>query len=88
MLKSRTAPLCPSGLEACPVSGLTAGDYECLDVTTELESCGGCVSLGQGRDCTAIPGAWNVGCEQGTCAVYSCAAGYRVDLDGKSCIPL
>jgi hypothetical protein len=54
--------------------GAQDGDYECLDTATELESCGGCVSLGSGQDCTAILGAWNVGCEQGHCAGKS----YRV----------
>jgi hypothetical protein len=57
---------CPSGLVSCPVSGLTGG-YECLDTATELESCGGCVTLGQGQDCNKIEGAWNVACERGTC---------------------
>lgn len=67
--KSRAPRLCPTGLDACPIpgsSGLT-GDFECLDTTNELESCGGCASLGQGQDCTNIKGAWNVGCERGTC---------------------
>lgn len=64
----RSAPLCPTGLDACPVAGSSASDYECIDTAVELESCGGCASLGQGQDCTAIKGAWNVGCEQGRCA--------------------
>lgn len=70
-LKARTSP-CPPDLDACPVSSL-AGDYECLDTTSELESCGGCTSLGKGQDCTRIEGAWNVGCHQG-----SCVGKYRV----------
>ncbi|TFK57294.1 hypothetical protein OE88DRAFT_1650935 [Heliocybe sulcata] len=91
--KSRT--LCPTGLEACPVSSLSGlrglnatSDYECLDTTSELESCGGCASTGKGQDCTAIEGAWNVGCNKGACAVYSCAAGYKVGIDGQSCVAL
>ncbi|KDR85002.1 hypothetical protein GALMADRAFT_131762 [Galerina marginata CBS 339.88] len=81
------ASLCPTGLDACPVSGLS-GDYECLDTATELESCGGCSTLGKGQDCTAIKGVWNVGCEQGSCKVYTCAGGFQVGADGKSCTPL
>lgn len=57
---------CPTSLEACPV-GLTAGDYECVDTARDLESCGGCVSQGKGRDCTAIKGAFHVGCENSRC---------------------
>ncbi|KAI0068368.1 hypothetical protein BV25DRAFT_1911353 [Artomyces pyxidatus] len=89
--KARNNQLCPTGLSACPVTGLTnnvTSDYECIDTQQELESCGGCSSVGAGQDCTAIPGAWNVGCAAGSCAVYNCMAGFRLSLDGKSCIAL
>lgn len=85
--KRRTISLCPKGLDACPIEGALGGDYECLNVLNELESCGGCASIGKGQDCTAIKGAWNVGCEQGRCAVYSCTAGYIRSRDGSTCIP-
>ena len=67
--KSRSVNLCPSGLQACAIKGLSGltGDYECVDTATELTSCGGCASTGAGQDCTAIEGAWNVGCDQGAC---------------------
>lgn len=42
--------------------------YECVDFATELESCGGCSSTGEGQDCTQIPNAFSVGCELGSCA--------------------
>lgn len=82
--KSRMS-LCPPGLDACAIKGTTNGEYECLDTYTELESCGGCSSLGKGQDCTAIQGAWNVGCERGNCIVYSCASGYRLGSNRTSC---
>ncbi|KAF9076332.1 hypothetical protein BDP27DRAFT_1380379 [Rhodocollybia butyracea] len=85
---SRSLPACPKGLDACPISGLVSGDYECLDTTAELESCGGCASIGRGQDCTAIKGAWNVGCELGSCKVYTCSEGYLLSADNKSCVPL
>lgn len=85
---SRSLPACPKGLDACPISGLVSGDYECLDTTAELESCGGCASIGRGQDCTAIKGAWNVGCELGSCKVYTCFEGYLLSADNKSCVPL
>jgi len=83
---SRASSACPYGLDACPVSGLS-GDYECLDTAVELESCGGCASIGEGQDCTTIRDAWNVGCERGVCKVYTCAGGFTRAADGKSCIP-
>jgi hypothetical protein len=86
-LKARAVPtLCPMGLDVCPIPGLTSSDYECVDTKADLESCGGCVSAGEGQDCSEIEGAWNVGCEKGACIIYSCAAGYRRAYDGKSCI--
>lgn len=75
--KSRTPSLCPTGLDACPISGLLS-DYECLDTNTELQSCGGCASTGEGQDCTAIKGAWNVGCESGKCAGPSSSRCYCI----------
>jgi len=78
---------CPSGLEACPVSGFH-GQYECFDTARELESCGGCATLGQGQDCTKIEGAWNVACERGICKVYTCEGGYRLDAAKNSCVLL
>jgi len=66
-LKARLTSLCPTDLDACPVSSLSGADYECVDYATEIEFCGGCPSLGKGQDCTKIEGAWNVGCDQGTC---------------------
>ncbi|OCH96168.1 hypothetical protein OBBRIDRAFT_800102 [Obba rivulosa] len=89
-MKSRSTALCPKPLDACPIAaanGLT-GDYECIDTDAELESCGGCASTGAGQDCTAIEGAWNVGCNHGVCAVYTCMAGYKRASDGMSCVKL
>jgi len=86
-LKARSAmTLCPKGLDACPIPGLTSSEYECVDTKADLESCGGCASIGEGEDCSAIIGAWNVGCEKGTCIIYNCVAGFRRAYDGKSCI--
>lgn len=68
-VKARTVSLCPRGLEACPIPGLSgaSGDVECLDTDVEITSCGGCASTGAGQDCTALEGVWNVGCYRGSC---------------------
>ncbi|KAI0735171.1 hypothetical protein C8Q76DRAFT_791743 [Earliella scabrosa] len=88
--KARNVSLCPNSMEACPIAGLTGltDDWECLDTRTELQSCGGCASTGAGEDCTAIPGAWNVGCNEGKCVVFTCAAGYLRSLDNKTCVKI
>ncbi|GAA5863768.1 hypothetical protein JCM3774_001152 [Rhodotorula dairenensis] len=70
------------------LTGLMArsGGYECLDTSQALESCGGCASTGEGKDCTAIPHAAGVGCEAGTCVVFSCAHGWKRSLAGDKCV--
>ena len=65
--RSRNVAPCPRGLSACPVSSLVGGDYECVDTLVDLDNCGGCATLGEGQNCNAIPGVWNVGCEQSAC---------------------
>jgi hypothetical protein len=51
------------------------GPYECLDVRSNLESCGGCVPEGEvrgedgGQDCTAIEHVSTVECVSGKCII-------------------
>lgn len=71
--------LCPAGLAACPIEGRGEFQYECLDSQSDLQSCGGCASMGTGEDCTAIPGARWMGCRVGKCEVYSCKAGWKLN---------
>ncbi|KAL7410089.1 hypothetical protein BDY24DRAFT_186569 [Mrakia frigida] len=83
------AARCPRGLTACPIEnagGRNGTDYECLNPKTELESCGGCKSLGNGQDCTAITGAKSVGCEVGKCKIYSCGLGFVPSSTGNACV--
>ncbi|KAF9785861.1 protein priA [Thelephora terrestris] len=86
--RSRNVAPCPKGLSACPVSSLIGGDYECVNTLEDLDNCGGCATLGEGQNCNAIFGVWNVGCEQSACKIYTCADGYTLSQDEKSCHPL
>ncbi|KAK4056767.1 hypothetical protein OIO90_002319 [Microbotryomycetes sp. JL221] len=71
---------CPNGETACP---LKSGGFECLDVSSSLTSCGGCVGEGlPGVNCLAIPGALNVECQNSQCQVASCFKGWRF-MSGK-----
>ncbi|ORX40736.1 hypothetical protein BD324DRAFT_606552 [Kockovaella imperatae] len=75
---------CAAGYSSCPVPG-SAGS-ECLNTLISMESCGGCTSLGQGTDCSAIEGVDSVSCVAGSCAVSSCQPGYEVSSTGTTCI--
>ncbi|ODN92099.1 hypothetical protein L198_05771 [Cryptococcus wingfieldii CBS 7118] len=85
MPENSAGVLCPKGLAACPIPGAALDQYECLDSTSELQSCGGCASLGSGQDCTALPGARWMGCNSGACEVYSCKPGWARALNGTVC---
>ncbi|KAL7425067.1 Protein cpl1 [Cryptotrichosporon argae] len=60
--------------------------FECIELETELNSCGGCLALGKGQDCTAIPNTRATGCEASSCVVYSCKEGYVVAPDRQTCV--
>ncbi|GAA5822782.1 hypothetical protein JCM10212_001512 [Sporobolomyces blumeae] len=70
------------------VMGIMAGDggYECVNVKEALDSCGGCASTGEGKDCTKIRGASGVGCEGSRCVVFSCRPGWKVSMSGEACV--
>ncbi|KAG6856962.1 hypothetical protein H0H87_011632 [Tephrocybe sp. NHM501043] len=82
---------CPAGFTACGIPSRGAGSWECLDIQTELESCGGCAlslygeDIPEGEDCTAIPGVADVSCVRGGCKVHRCMPGYEVTATGASC---
>ena len=75
---------CAAGFTSCPVPN-SAG-FECLNTLSTIESCGGCASLGQGTDCSAIEGVDSVSCRAGSCAVSSCAPGFSVAGNGTTCV--
>ncbi|WVQ97100.1 hypothetical protein IAU59_004210 [Kwoniella sp. CBS 9459] len=60
--------------------------FECVELDTELNSCGGCLALGAGQDCSLISNARATGCEAGSCQVYSCFDGYVVSPDRQTCV--
>ncbi|KAI0088488.1 hypothetical protein BDY19DRAFT_985422 [Irpex rosettiformis] len=85
---------CPSGYRSCAHSFVQA--YECVDIYSGLETCGGCVymdspngevGLDGGRDCSAIPNVDSVRCHKGKCRIDSCMPGYIVSTDGRRCRP-
>ncbi|WWD06547.1 hypothetical protein V865_004639 [Kwoniella europaea PYCC6329] len=85
--------LCPKPLTACKVNGVP-DSFECLDTTSELESCGGCANgnfnaneTSFGVDCTQLigvaPGA--VTCTQGQCKSFKCLPSFTLAANG-TCI--
>ncbi|TBU48961.1 hypothetical protein BD309DRAFT_852760 [Dichomitus squalens] len=74
-----------------PVNG-----FQCIDVKTSPDSCGGCTvqsPLGDrsgsgpaGVNCTAISHADAVSCASGKCAIHTCLAGWSVNDEGTGCI--
>lgn len=74
---------CPIGWQRCAhLSGI--GGEDCIDIRNDLESCGGCINLGDrevspadGEDCTALSNVNVVGCKRGRCVIgqsFQCPA--------------
>ncbi|ORY35056.1 hypothetical protein BCR39DRAFT_146038 [Naematelia encephala] len=85
--------ICDNGLTACAIPGTdvwTGQNFECIDTQSNIESCGACADPIPGRptgqDCTAIPHTSWVGCQAGSCTVFSCERGYEVDATGTKCV--
>ncbi|WVQ65884.1 uncharacterized protein L199_004062 [Kwoniella botswanensis] len=86
---ARRTEYCPYGLTACNVRG-HSGNYECLDVHSELESCGGCMygqygnaTAAVGQDCTNIGAALGAStCVNGQCVASACKKGLKL-VHGK-----
>ncbi|GHJ85917.1 hypothetical protein NliqN6_2319 [Naganishia liquefaciens] len=87
------ASLCPVGLEACYTShaSLSLGKpvgWECIDTSSDLESCGGCEwpvsGKDQGEDCSSLEGVSEVACTRGKCEASSCMRGFV--LNGTQCV--
>ncbi|EMD32530.1 hypothetical protein CERSUDRAFT_87858 [Gelatoporia subvermispora B] len=91
----RKRAVCEDGLTPCGVFGWqgqrSSQAWECVDTTSDLESCGGCAiplhyASPHGIDCTALPGVADVSCNFGSCMVHRCLPGYQVSLDGTFCL--
>lgn len=83
---NKNGEMCPGALAACPIEGMDQESYECIDPLADLQSCGGCASMGTGVDCTLMEGARWMGCNVGKCEIYSCKSGYVRSKDGSKCV--
>ncbi|WWD05778.1 hypothetical protein V865_003861 [Kwoniella europaea PYCC6329] len=88
---ARDQPFCPVGNTPCRIPGLHGDSYECVDVASELESCGGCMNgiygsdntTSTGVDCSTLPGAafGATTCYRGSCQAWACEEGYVLEDD-------
>ncbi|KAL7409594.1 hypothetical protein BDY24DRAFT_402778 [Mrakia frigida] len=70
--------ICPIGEQAC----LLSKDLKCIDVVSNLNSCGGCIG-GAGVDCSDLRGVDEVACVGGKCVAHSCVRGWSLSLAGQ-----
>lgn len=73
--------MCPPGHKACPVKSGQRNWFECIDVSSDLLSCGGCRGQGDGEDCTAFDPIASAQCVRGQCQ-FECPKGYTLTLIG------
>ena len=70
-----TPQICPIGWEACPVKTGKTFVYECVNTSSDLESCGGCPGLAnEGVDCSTLPGVSDVAVSTIVCSTQSALA--------------
>ncbi|WRT65651.1 uncharacterized protein IL334_002596 [Kwoniella shivajii] len=91
---SREQPYCPQDTTACRVPTSNGDSYECLDINSELESCGGCMSgiygssntTASGTDCSTLSGAafGAATCFKGSCQIWACEEGFV--LEANQCV--
>ncbi|WVQ93030.1 hypothetical protein IAU59_000094 [Kwoniella sp. CBS 9459] len=87
-LRLESQKLCPGQMKACKLEEMS-DTYECVDTTSELESCGGCLfgEFGKddaispiGTDCSTLAGV-SLGaatCRDSVCEAYACNRGYEL----------
>ncbi|KZO92360.1 hypothetical protein CALVIDRAFT_308913 [Calocera viscosa TUFC12733] len=51
---------------------------ECVDTMNDMDSCGGCATLGEGVQCGQVEGVRETACVAGKCQIFSCGYGYKL----------
>ncbi|KAG7095187.1 hypothetical protein E1B28_005965 [Marasmius oreades] len=80
-------------MEVCGVPSAKSGNaFECIDTTSNTDSCGGCVYpnpwavTSSGKDCTS-PKALKVTCRASRCVVDLCQEGFEPNGPREACVP-
>lgn len=73
------------GMSACPLPG---GGFECIDTSSSLENCGGCLGIDKDAvDCSTLEAVVSVGCVDSLCVAASCEPGFLPSIDATRCVP-
>ncbi|KAG5637302.1 hypothetical protein H0H81_005045 [Sphagnurus paluster] len=90
---------CKPKQSVCGIAGREdTFDFECIDTSTTLDSCGGCITphpfyephrkSPAGIDCGRLPGVLTATCEESYCVVTQCRAGQQPSSDNTHCTKL
>ncbi|KAF8066765.1 hypothetical protein FPV67DRAFT_1768210 [Lyophyllum atratum] len=73
-------------------------EYQCLDTSTNVESCGGCITphpfyepyraTSVGVQCTRLPGVITAQCRESRCVVSQCSKGFQPSPDKTRCVAI
>ncbi|KAG5734799.1 hypothetical protein E4T56_gene728 [Termitomyces sp. T112] len=88
--------LCKPEQTVCGIPGREGTkDFECIDTTTTLDSCGGCVvqhpfsdgpASVNGIDCGRLPGVIASNCLSSRCEIAQCHSGWYLDAKRNECV--
>ncbi|ORY28826.1 hypothetical protein BCR39DRAFT_467941 [Naematelia encephala] len=76
---------CPAGFSSCWTG--VRDQFECINTSSDVESCGACPRSSDAQDCTSIAGSNEVQCFASMCKVISCDSYHTLSADGTSCEP-
>ncbi|KAG5645687.1 hypothetical protein DXG03_005525 [Asterophora parasitica] len=81
----------------CGIAGREEkSDFECIDTTVALDSCGGCVTphrftdvlapAASGIECGRLPGVVTAACSNSRCIITQCREGWHLNARGTECV--
>ncbi|RDB26728.1 Protein priA [Hypsizygus marmoreus] len=90
---------CKPTESVCGIAGReNTFDFECVDTSSTLDSCGGCItphpfyepyrSAIKGVECGRLAGIISVGCSDSRCVVSGCRDGHEPSFDKRTCVPI
>ncbi|KAG6833134.1 hypothetical protein H0H87_010848 [Tephrocybe sp. NHM501043] len=90
--------VCTPGQIVCGIPGHEGTkDFECVDTSRSLDSCGGCIeqhgfsdgpSSPNGIDCGHLPGVVASYCSESRCVITQCRSGWHLDAKRGECVKI
>lgn len=81
---------CKQDEQACHLlraDGTSSTTFECVNIMSDVFSCGKCQTPQRDEDCTRLPNIQSARCHMGQCKVSSCLPGFT-QVNSTACVPI